>query len=74
MTEPQPSLDQLRAELELLDEDVAAAVIEVSEKTMRNYRHLGIGPRYAVVRRKPKYTMPWLKEWLAAGGTRASDE
>ena len=41
---------------------------------MRNYRHLGIGPRYAVVRRKPKYTMPWLKEWLAAGGTRASDE
>jgi hypothetical protein len=74
MTDPQPSPGQLRAELELLDEDVAAAVIEVAPKTMRTYRRLGIGPRYAVVRRKPKYTLPWLKEWLEAGGTRASNE
>ena len=69
-----PSRDQLRAELALLDEDEAAAVIEVSEKTLRNYRRLGIGPRFAVVRRKPKYTMPWLKQWLEAGGARAIED
>jgi hypothetical protein len=68
-----PTAEEVRAGLQLIDEDVAAESLEVSPKTLRKYRMRGIGPRYTVVARKIQYTPAWLKDWVLAGGTRNID-
>ena len=70
----EPTAAEVRAHLRLIDEDDAAEILEIAPKTLRNYRMRGIGPRYAIVGRKIKTTPDWLKDWVAAGGTRAFEE
>jgi hypothetical protein len=69
----EPSAADVRAGLNLIDEDVAAEILDIKPKTMRNYRMRGIGPRYAIVGRKIKTTPEWLKDWVSAGGTRITE-
>jgi hypothetical protein len=69
-----PIAAEVRADLQLIDEDDAADILEIAPKTLRNYRMRGIGPRYAIVGRKIQYTPDWLKDWVTAGGTHIFEE
>ena len=68
-----PPANKVRDELGFFGEDTAAEALEVSPKTLEEYRKTGKGPRHAIVARKPIYTTAWLREWLEAGGTRETE-
>jgi Helix-turn-helix domain len=68
-----PAPGYLLAELDYLDELEAAAALDVTPKTLTEYRRAGIGPQYAELARKIFYSRDAIAAWLAAGGTRASD-
>ena len=63
----------LLAELGYVDELEAAAALNVTPKTLIEYRKAGVGPRYTELARKIFYSREAIAAWLAAGGTRADD-
>jgi hypothetical protein len=63
----------LLVELGYDDELEAAASLNVSEKTLIEYRKEGIGPDYAELGRKILYSKEARARWLAAGGTRIKE-
>jgi hypothetical protein len=60
----------LLAELGFVDEIEAAAAIDVTPKTLVEYRKQGIGPEFTEVARRILYSKAALAKWLEAGGTR----
>jgi hypothetical protein len=64
----------LLAELDYLDELEAAAALNVTPKTLIEYRRTGIGPQYAELARKIFYSREAIAAWLAAGGTRSTEQ
>ena len=73
MHEPPPEPGYLLKELGYIDEPEAAAAVDVTPKTMTEYRKLGIGPDYAELARRIIYSRDAIARWLAAGGTRARE-
>jgi hypothetical protein len=69
-----PAPGYLLAELGYVDEFEAAAALNVTPKTLIEYRKAGIGPRYTELARKIFYSREALAAWLAAGGTRNTEE
>ena len=60
----------LLRELGYIDEIEAATAVDVTPKTMIEYRKLGIGPEFTEVARKIMYSKTNLAKWLEKGGTR----
>jgi hypothetical protein len=72
MREP-PEPGYLLDELGYVDEPEAAAALDITPKTLSEYRRLGTGPAYAELARKIIYSREALAAWLAAGGVRARE-
>jgi hypothetical protein len=72
MHEP-PEPGYLLVELGYIDEPEAAVALDITPKTLTEYRRLGIGPAYAELARRIIYSREALSAWLAAGGTRAKE-
>ena len=68
-----PEPGYLLNELGYVDEPEAAAALDITPKTLTEYRRLGIGPDYAELARRIIYSRQALAAWLAAGGTRAKE-
>ena len=66
-----PEPGYLLAELGYDDEIEAAASLDITPKTLIEYRKLGIGPEYTEVARRILYSREARAKWLANGGTRA---
>jgi hypothetical protein len=66
-----PEPGYLLSELGYEDEIEAAASLDVTPKTLIEYRKLGIGPEYTEVARRILYSREARAKWLANGGTRA---
>jgi hypothetical protein len=60
----------LLADLGYVDEIEAAAALDVTTKTLIEYRRAGIGPQYTELARKILYSREAIARWLAEGGTR----
>jgi Helix-turn-helix domain len=73
MREP-PAPGYLLEELGYCDECEAAASLDITPKTLSEYRRLGTGPAYAELARKIIYSREAIAAWLAAGGTRGARE
>jgi hypothetical protein len=69
-----PAPGYLLIELGYVDELEAAAALNVTPKTLIEYRRAGSGPRYTELARKIFYSREAIAAWLAAGGSRASNE
>jgi hypothetical protein len=69
-----PEPGYLLAELGYEDEIEAAASLNVTPKTLGEYRKLGIGPEYTEVARRILYSRDARAKWLANGGTRAFEK
>ena len=68
---PPPS-GYLLEELGYLDEPEAAAALNVTPKTLIEYRKTGKGPAHVELARRILYSRDALAAWLASGGTRAA--
>ncbi|MFH0301003.1 helix-turn-helix domain-containing protein [Bradyrhizobium sp. 31Argb] len=68
-----PDPGYLLNELGYVDEPEAAAALDITPKTLTEYRRLGIGPDYAELARRIIYSREALAAWLARGGTRAKE-
>jgi hypothetical protein len=69
-----PAPGYLLAELGYEDEIEAAASLDLTPKTLGEYRKQGIGPDYCEVGRRIFYSREARAKWLANGGTRAFQE
>jgi hypothetical protein len=68
-----PAPGYLLAELGYVDELEAAAALNVTPKTLIEYRRAGTGPQHTELARKIYYSRDAIAAWLAAGGTRDND-
>jgi hypothetical protein len=57
-----------------LEEKDAAPVVHLRPSTLITYRRLGKGPAYTLLGRKVIYHPKNLQAWVAAGGTRSTEE
>jgi len=69
-----PAPGYLLTELGYVDELEAAAALAITPKTLTDYRKAGVGPRHTELARKILYSRDAIAAWLAAGGTRATEE
>jgi|KBSSwiStaDraftv2_1062776.scaffolds.fasta_scaffold2383407_2 hypothetical protein len=65
-----PEPGYLLAEFGYVDELEAAAALDITPKTLIEYRRSGVGPQYTELARKIFYSREAIARWLAAGGTR----
>ena len=65
-----PEPGYLLTELGYIDELEAAAALDLSPKTLIDYRKGGSGPEHAELARRILYSKDALAQWLAKGGTK----
>ncbi len=58
----------------LLDEDQAAAMLNVSKRTLRRFRQKGKGPRFNKIGGKVRYRRSSIEEWLRNNETMESGD
>ncbi len=58
----------------LVDEDSAAAVLNVEPKTLQAWRCRGVGPRWVKVGRLVKYSPDSLNAWIEAQTVQSTSE
>jgi hypothetical protein len=68
-----PAAGYLLDQLGFVDEIEAATAIDVTPKTLAEYRKQGIGPDFSEVARRILYSKKAIGSWLENGGTRGRD-